>query len=119
MGKASRRWLLLAGALLAPMTLSGCFITVVPYSMGFTTPIPVPAWTTERMEEKYCYDRDHKATILPPIREGYQPPVCLDPPDMATIIRAMPKMRRGVPFVVEEFRDDIQVATELLVDRID
>jgi hypothetical protein len=111
-------WLMLAGASLAPL-LSGCFYTFVPYSMGIATPLPVMPWTTERMEEKYCYDRDHKATILPPIREGYPPPPCLDPPDMGTIIRAMPKVIRGVPYMIEEFRDDIQVVTELLVDRID
>jgi hypothetical protein len=118
MGKAST-WLLLAGAALAPLTLSGCF--VAPFSMGFATPIPVPVWVTERMEEKYCaaFQRDHKTTILPPIREGYPVPACLDPPDMAQIVRALPKVRRGMPYVIEEFRDDIQVVTELMVDRID
>jgi hypothetical protein len=116
MARASA-WLIAAVGLLAPMTLSGCWF--VPYSMGFATPIPVPPWVTERMEEKYCYDRDHKATILPPIREGFAPPVCLDPPDMALIVRSMPKLERGVPYFAEMFRDDIQVATELLVDRVD
>ena len=115
MGKAST-WMLLAAGL-APLTLTGCF--VVPYSMGFATPIPVPAWTTERMEEKYGNADDRKATILPPIREGYAAPPCLDPPDMAMIIRAMPKTRRGVPYFIEEFRDDVQTVTALLVDRVD
>ncbi|MBL8797831.1 MAG: hypothetical protein JNM56_28295 [Planctomycetia bacterium] len=116
-----RNWLLLAVALLAPLTGSGCFInhTFVPFSMGFATPIPVPPWVTERMEEKYCYDRDHLTTILPPIRDGYPPPICMDPPDMAMVIRQMPKVRRGTAFIIEEFRDDIEVVTELLVDRLD
>src|SRR5947209_3945634 len=101
MGKVST-WLLLVMAILIPVTQTGCFI--VPYSMGFATPIPVPAWSTERMEEKYCYSRDHRATILPPIREGYPPPPCLDPPDVSLVIRSMPKCRRGVAYVIEEFR---------------
>jgi hypothetical protein len=107
-------WLLRAGAVL-PFIVTGC----VPYSMGIFTPIPIPPWVTERMEEKYCYDRDHKATIMPPIREGFAAPPCLDPPDMGMIIRAMPKNRRGIAYVIEEFRDDIQTTTELLVDHID
>ena len=120
MGKFTT-WLLLAGAALAPLTLTGCFInhTFVPFSMGFATPVPVPAWVTERMEEKYCYDRDHRAVIMPPLQPGFPPPPCLDPPDMGLIVRTLPKVRRGVPYFIEEFRDDIQVVTELLVDRID
>jgi hypothetical protein len=116
MGKV-RTWLLLAGAVLAPTTLSGCFPHF--FSMGLATPVPVPPWVTERMEEKYCYQKDHMATILPPIQPGLPPPICEDPPDEATILRAMPHVRRGYPYVYEEFRDDIEVVTERLVDQID
>jgi hypothetical protein len=116
MGKVST-WLLLAAAAFAPTTLTGCFL--VPYSMGIFTPIPIPAWSTERMEEKYCYERDRKTTILPPLRPGFPPPPCMDPPDTSMVIRQLPKAIRGVPYVVEEFRDDVQVVTELMVDRID
>jgi hypothetical protein len=113
-------------ALVAPFTLSGCFILPIPgvtsnapFSMGFATPTPVPAWVTERMEEKFCWDNDHKTTILPPIRPGFPPPVCEDPPDEAMILRAMPHVKRGIPYVVEEFRDDIEIVTERIVDKID
>jgi hypothetical protein len=114
MGKV-RYFVLLTAAVLAPLGLGGC----VPYSMGLFTPIPVPAWVTERMEEKYCYPNDHRTPIMPPIREGYPVPTCEDPPDQSMILRAMPHIRRGVPFVYEEFRDDIQIVTERLVDKID
>lgn len=113
MGKL--RYVLIASALLAPLTVGGC----APLSMGIFTPIPVPPWVTERMEEKYCHERDFKTPIMPPIREGFPPPLCEDPPDEAMILRAMPHVTRGVPYFYEEFRDDIQIVTERLVDKID
>jgi hypothetical protein len=56
---------------------------------------------------------------MPPIREGFPPPVCEDPPDESMVLRAMLRVTRGVPYVYEEFRDDIQIVTERLVDKID
>lgn len=116
MGKV-RTWLLLAGAALAPLTLSGCLTHW--FSMGLATPVPVPPWVTERMEEKYCYQNDHRTSILPPIRPGVPPPICEDPPDLATVLRAMPHVVRGMPYFYEEFRDDIELVNERLVDKID
>jgi hypothetical protein len=110
-----RSWVLLAVAVTAPTGLSGC----VPWSMGIFTPIPVMPWVTERMEEKYCWKNDFRTPIMPPIREGFPPPLCEDPPDDSTVLRAMPHVKRGVPYFCEEFRDDINIVTERLVDRID
>jgi hypothetical protein len=109
------RTMLLAVAILAPLGATGCF----PFSMGIFTPIPVMPWVTERMEEKYCFARDFKTPIMPPIREGYPPPLCEDPPNVPEVLRAMPHVCRGVPYFWEEFRDDVQIYNELLVDRID
>jgi hypothetical protein len=105
----------LAGAILVPAAITGCS----PYTMGIFTPIPVPPWVTERMEEKYCYKNDFKTPIMPPIREGFPPPLCEDPPDEAMVLRAMIHVTRGIPYIYEEFRDDIQIVNERLVDRID
>jgi hypothetical protein len=110
----ARCCLLLAGALLAPVLGAGCY----PFSMGIFTPIPVPPWVTERMEEKYCYKNDYRAPVLPPIPAGYQP-LCEDPPDRAAILRAMPRVSRGVPYFYEEFRDDIDFVVEKTADHID
>ena len=110
-----RTWAVLALAMLGAMGAGGCF----PYSMGIFTPIPVPPWVTERMEEKYCYKNDFRTPVMPPIREGFPPPLCEDPPDEARILRAMPHVARGEPYIFEEFRDNVQVVTELLVDKID
>jgi hypothetical protein len=110
-----RRFLLLAVAAAGPAGLSGCW----PLSMGLFTPVPMPAWVTERMEERFCHKNDFRTPILPPIQEGYPPPLCEDPPDEARILRAMPHVARGVPYFYEEFRDNIQIVTELIVDKID
>src|SRR2546425_12443635 len=109
------RILLLLAALAAPAGLVGC----VPTSMGIFTPTPVPAWVTERMEEKYCHKNDFRTPIMPPIREGFPLPTCEDEPDDSRILRAMPHVTRGVPYFYEEHRDDIRIVKELLVDKID
>lgn len=108
-------WAFWALVLLPPVLTSGC----VPYSMGIFTPIPALPWVTERMEEKYCHRNDFRTPLLPPIREGFPPPTCEDPPDESQVLRAMQKVLRGVPYIAEEFRDDIQIVTELVKDCID
>jgi hypothetical protein len=90
-----------------------------PVSAAVADPIPVPPWVTERMEEKYSSKNDFRTPILPPIREGFPPPRCEDPPDEAAVLRALPPIARGVPHVYAESRDNIQVVTELLIDKID
>jgi hypothetical protein len=109
----------MAGALLAPLSLSGCLSLIQPYSMGIFTPVPVPPWVTERLEDKHCWKNDFRTPIMPPIREGYPPPLCEDPPDEAMILRAISRVKRGVPYFCEEHRDDIEIVSERLVDRID
>jgi hypothetical protein len=115
-----RTALLLAVAVLCPLGLTGCApYGIQPLAMGIFTPIPVMPWVTERMEEKYCHKNDHRTPIMPPIRSGYPVPTCEDQPTMGEVLRAMPHIPRGVPYVYEEFRDDIQVINERIVDRID
>jgi hypothetical protein len=103
--------LIVAGALLAPAGLAGCF-PLLP-------PVPVQPWVTERMEEKYAHPNDWRTPIMPPIREGFPPPLCQDEPSEMEVLRAMPRIARGVPFVYENFRDDIEIVSEKLVDKID
>jgi hypothetical protein len=118
---------LLAAALLVPLGAAGCEIPHTgvsflshPLSMGIWTPIPVPPWVTENLERKYVWNKtDFRTVIMPPIRDGFPPPVCEDPPDDATVLRALEDVTRGVPYIYEEFRDDIEVVTERIVDRID
>jgi hypothetical protein len=114
MGKV-RTLVLTAGAILALVGSGGCY----PLSMGILTPVPVPVWVTERMEEKYCFKNDSRTPIMPPIREGFPPPLCEDPPSEAEVLRAMERVTRGVPYIYEEFRDNIQIVSERVVDKID
>jgi hypothetical protein len=109
-----RRKLWLLAAALLPAA-SGCN----PLAMGFLTPIPMPPWVTERMEQKFAYKNDGRTPIMPPIRDGYPPPICEDAPSDAEVLRAMPRVPRGIPYGYETFRDDIVIVKNRLVDKID
>lgn len=111
MGKL-RACLLIATAFLVPLVGSGCFPQLV-------APIPVQPWVPDRMEEKYCHKTDFETPVMPPIRPGFPEPTCEDPPSVRRVLRAMPHVTRGVPYIYEEFRDDVQVVTEKIKDSID
>jgi hypothetical protein len=114
MAKVRTGWLR-AGALLAPLMTLGCY----PPAVMLGIMAPSQPWVTERMEDKYTHVNDSRTPILPPVREGFPPPICEDPPSEQEILRAMPRVTRGVPYFYEEFRDNIQIVTERLVDKID
>jgi hypothetical protein len=72
------------------------------------------------MEEKYTRRlQEDRTPILPPILPGTPLPTCDDPPSEEQVIRALPRVTRGVPFIFEEFRDDYNVVIEKIVDQID
>src|SRR5436190_5782172 len=109
-------------AVLAPLGLTGCTPVspgFAPFSMGIFTPIPVPAWVSTRIEDKFNNKNDYRTAILPPVRPGFPEPKCEDPPDDAQIVRALKPIARGVPYIYEEFREDLQIVKQQLVDRID
>src|SRR5947209_10013817 len=103
------RTLLLLSAVVASLASAGCY-------PDFLIPVPMPAWVPERMEEKLCRNNDFRSAIMPPILPGSPPPLCEDPPTVREVLRAMPHVRRGVPFVFEEFRDDVNVVSERIKD---
>lgn len=106
----------LAAGLLAG--LGGCSYFPLLIS-GWPTPIPVPPWVSERMEEKFDQRLKERTPIMPPILPGQPLPTCEDPPTEEEVIRALPKVTRGVPYIYEEFRDDFTIVVEKLVDQID
>ena len=108
-----RRKLWLVALVLLPAV--GCN----PLTLGFLSPIPVPPWTAERLEQKLNHKNDGRVPIMPPIRDGFPPPICEDAPGDAEVLRAMPRVPRGVPYVYETFRDDIVIVKNRLVDKID
>jgi hypothetical protein len=73
--------------------------------------IPVPV-------NEQLAPRDERVPILPPIKPGERP-LCEAPPNQAEILRALPKLDRGVPAIYQVFRDDIEFTVEKMVDRID
>jgi hypothetical protein len=109
------RKLLWAAVVALPTLSGGCN----PLTLGWFTPIPVQPWVAERMDQKYNHRNDGRVPILPPIRNGYPPPICEDPPSDAEVLRALPKVARGIPYIYEEFRDDITIVKNRLVDKID
>jgi hypothetical protein len=113
--KALRCLAMAAGGLALTVTMSGCFH---PLGMGIFTPIPVPPWVADHIEQRLKYTTDHKTPVLPPIPPGFRP-LCEDPPDRAEILRTIPPVPRGIPYIYEEFRDDFEFTVEKIVDRID
>ena len=71
------------------------------------------------MEQKFNHKNDGRTPIMPPIRDGFPPPICEDAPSDAEVLRAMPRVPRGVPYVYETFRDDIVIVKNRMVDKID
>jgi hypothetical protein len=100
---------------LLPTVASGC---LNPLMLGVFTPFPIQPWVPDRINERLMNKNDFRTPILPPIPPGYRP-ICEDPPDKAEILRCMPRVARGVPYLYEEHRDDIDVTVEKIVDVID
>ena len=111
-----RRTLMLLATAVVPLTMTGC-INIL--GMGLFTPVPVPPWTAERLEDQYLHKNDHRAPLMPPVRDGFPDPTCEDKPSEREVLRAMKRVTRGVPYVLEEFRDNVRIDFERLVDRID
>jgi hypothetical protein len=94
-------------SLVAIAALSGCIA------------VPMPPWVAERMDEKYQHPNDWRTPVMPPVRDGFPAPICEDPPTDREVLRTMPQMSRSIPFVYEEFRDNIEIVPERIVDKID
>ncbi|QEL19803.1 hypothetical protein [Limnoglobus roseus] len=109
-----RRKLGLLALSVLPLT-TGC----AAFGPGLVGLITVQPWMAERMTDKYQHTNDTRTPVLGPIRDGNPPPLCEDPPSDPEILRAMPRVARGVPFVYEEFRQDVQLVKNRLVDTID
>lgn len=112
--KRLRMWLFFVGVLAVCGASAGC---VNPFALGWATPVPMQPWVADRIEERLIFN-DHKSPVMPPIPPGHRP-MCEDPPDKSEILRAMKRVTRGVPYVYEEFRDDIEVTVEKIVDVVD
>jgi len=97
--------MVLAAAVALPIVSTGCLIQ---------------PWAYDRMQNRYLHTNDHKTPILPPLRAGFPVPRCEDPPSDQEVMRVFNERRiRGVPYVYEEFQDDLTIVKNLVVDKID
>lgn len=110
-----RRKLLLLALAVLPSGLTGCN----PFGLGLLTPVPVQPWMGDRVESKLAHKNDGRVPIMPPVRAGYPAPICEDAPSDAEVLRALPRVPRGVPYIYETFREDIVIVKNRLVDKID
>ncbi len=115
MYRVGKRWLLL---LVTPglLIIAGC---INPLGMGIFTPVPVPPWVAERIEEQFEHKNDHRTPILAPVIDGFPAPLCEDPPTEAEVLRTIRHPIRGVPYIYEEQRQNIKILNTREVDRID
>jgi type II secretory pathway component GspD/PulD (secretin) len=70
----------------------------------------------QEQEKKHSHKDDFRTLVLPPYRED--DPHCSEAPDEGRILRALPPLRR-LAGVYEESRDNVQIVTERIVDKID
>jgi hypothetical protein len=61
---------------------------------------------------------DQPVPLTPPVKPVARPS-CDEPPDLQKILRALPCMPRGLPYIYDVFRDDVEVSAEKLVDSVD
>jgi hypothetical protein len=110
-------WMRKASLLLAAVAMplaAGCN----PLALGFLTPIPVQPWTAERIEDKYVHKNDFRTPIMPPIRDGFPPPVCEDLPTDREVLRAMPHVT-ACRTSTRNFATKSASSASRIVDRID
>ena len=118
-------------ALLCAVTLpnAGCRILIQGLGTAFaagnffwTTPlIPVTPYMSQKVEDAYWEEERYDyVPVLDPVEGENAPLFCLDPPSEDQIMRALPDNREGgVPFLAETRWNNVQIVTELIVDRID
>lgn len=61
---------------------------------------------------------EERTPILPPIKAN-EKPRRENPPTKEEILRALPTLARGIPFVYEQYRDDMEFTVEKVVDSVD
>lgn len=76
---------------------------------GTPAPVAVRPWEQDRPD-------NYLPKVIPPLEEGDDGS---QPPSNQEILAALPAFARGIPYVYDQYRDDLSITTEKLVDRID
>ena len=124
-----RRGVVLTAICLMIFSNSGCTLTsgfagvLWQYMVFWKTlpPVPVPAYLSQRMEDKLWEDeRYNRVPVLDPVEGENAPIFCVDPPSEDQVIRAMPETGAGgVAFFQETSMNNVKIVVEPLVDRLD
>jgi hypothetical protein len=80
-------------------------------------PVPAQPCMAHAIEDRPQSSVSH-VLILPPHERGKRP-TCDELPGHTEILRALPRLERGIPHIYEVYRDDLEFAVEKLVDRVD
>jgi hypothetical protein len=114
---------------LVSIPLTGCKLAsgffMLSYNTGRffgTTPfIPVTAYMSQRIEDRY-HDEEYykKVPVLDPVEGENAPIFCLDPPSPDHVMRALPdETSGGVYFLAETQRNNVKMVIEPIVDKLD
>jgi hypothetical protein len=112
---------ILAAVLLACFSCSliGCATDYGPQFGLWLYPVPVSPYFQQQLEDDYWeHERYERVPILGPITSG-GPPVALDPPSPDEVIRAMPTVQGGLPFLDEIQRNNVKMTIEPIADYVD
>ncbi len=108
-----------AGALLLGCCLAGCQTSYGPQAGLWLHPVPVSPFFQKSLEDKYhIKERYDRVPILGPITSG-SVPRALDPPSPDEIIRAMPSVQGGIPFLEEIQRNHLRMTIDPIADYVD
>jgi hypothetical protein len=97
------------------LTLGASLLLPSPLEMA----LKIPSWVNECLEQQSSSKNDFRTPVLAAIREGDTTPACANPPDEAVVLRALPRVSPGIPGLYEESRDDVQIVTERLINKVD
>lgn len=112
---------MLMSSRLIPWTMLGAVLAV---SVGCTPlpllpGIPMSPYFQDRKEDRFWeHERYERVPILGPITSG-GPPRALDPPSDDEVMRALPSIEGGIPFLYERQRNNVRIVVELLSDYCD
>ncbi len=111
-----------SGLLLAALVAgSGCQATYGPGQLQglHTIPIPLSPYFQKLQENRFWEkERYNRVAILGPITSG-GPPRALDPPSWDEIVRALPSVEGGIPFLHEVQRNNVRIVIEPMGDSVD
>lgn len=99
--------------------LVGCKAVYGPQWGVLAYPIPLSPFFQKQLEDRYWEkERYGRVAILGPITSG-GPPVALDPPTPDEVIRALPTVEGGIPFLHEVQRNNIRMTIDPIADYVD